>query len=166
MTKIIGIDPGLSKAGWGLIDVRSNNYILLDSGVIKTKSSDHISKRLADLCNNLEEVILKHKPTEAAIEHTFVNKNSKSTLLLATARGALISVPARLNLAVEEYSANMIKKAVVGFGHATKEQVIYMVKTILNTPNDITNDAADALAAAICCANNNKFLQTTAYAKK
>ena len=164
MSLILGIDPGLVSTGWAVVQAQANDLIYIDHGTIKTKSSDDISLRLGILSQKLEETVIKYQLSSAAIEHTFVNNNYKSALMLAMARGALISVPARHGLKVHEYSANVIKKAVVGFGHADKSQVQYMVKIILqNIPKqEIQNDAADALAIAITHANTNDFNTTFA----
>ena len=159
MTKILGIDPGLSRSGWGIIKATGNERLHIAHGVIKTTSQDITSLRLGHLCTSLEDIICTYKPQEVAIEQTFVNNNSKSALLLAMARGALMSIPARYNLIVHEYGANVVKKAVVGFGHADKAQVSYMVKLLLNYREALANDASDALAIGLCHSNTRQFIE-------
>ncbi len=146
---ILGIDPALQKTGWGVIESKGSSIKFIDSGLIKTNAKDSMAQRLAVLHHGLIAVIDKWKPCEAAIEETFVNKNPASALKLGQARGVLLCVPALKGLSVDEYSANKVKKSVVGSGHAAKQQVGMMVKTLLPSCGEISEDEADALAVAI-----------------
>ncbi len=159
--KILGIDPGLQKTGWGIIKSSGNSLQFVASGLIRTKPKDPLAKRLAFLHHNLIAVIDEWSPVEAAIEETFVNKNPASALKLGQARGVLLCVPAVKGLEVGEYSANKVKKSVVGSGHAAKQQVGMMIKTLLPTCGEVSEDEADALAVAITHAHyrtSNKAL--------
>ncbi|MGH1403122.1 MAG: crossover junction endodeoxyribonuclease RuvC [Alphaproteobacteria bacterium] len=147
--KIIGVDPGLQKTGWGIIESNGYNLRFVACGLIRTNSKEDLSKRLACLHHNLTAVLEEWNPKEAAVEETFVNKNPASALKLGQARGVLLAVPAINGIPVEEYSANKIKKSVVGSGHAAKEQVGMMVKTLLPACGTLKEDEADALAVAI-----------------
>ncbi|MDA0656212.1 MAG: crossover junction endodeoxyribonuclease RuvC [Proteobacteria bacterium] len=151
--RIIGLDPGLRNTGWGVIEVEDNRFRYVADGTVRPKTDQLLSWRLRDLHDGLAEAITEYAPDEAAVEETFVNKNPKSTLKLGEARGVVVLVPALAGLPVAEYSANRIKKAVVGAGHAGKEQVQMMVRRILPGCNFSSPDAADALAVAICHAN-------------
>lgn len=151
--KILGIDPGLQKTGWGLVQSQGNQLRFVASGLIKTNAKEPLPKRLAILHEGLADVIKAHHPDQAAMEEIFVNKNPSSTLKLGQARGALLTVPALYGLDVTEYATNKIKKSVVGSGHAAKQQIEMMVKTLLPTCGEITEDEADALAVAICHAH-------------
>lgn len=146
---IIGIDPGLQKTGWGLVYSKDNHIKFIASGLIKTKAQAPAAERLASLHLGLLEILQLHKPQTAAIEETFVNKNPASALKLGQARGILLATPAIYGIDVAEYSANKIKKSVVGAGHASKAQVSMMVKTLLPTCGELSEDEADALAVAI-----------------
>ncbi|HAA92559.1 MAG: crossover junction endodeoxyribonuclease RuvC [Rhodospirillaceae bacterium] len=151
--RIIGLDPGLRNTGWGIIEVESNRFRYVADGTVRPKSNQQLSWRLRDLHDGLAEAIAQYSPDEAAVEETFVNKNPKSTLKLGEARGVVVLVPALAGLPVAEYSANRVKKAVVGAGHASKEQIQMMVGRILPGCEFSSADAADALAVAICHAN-------------
>ncbi len=146
---ILGIDPGLQKTGWGIIRSEGSRLIFVSCGLIKTSSSESLAKRLATLHEGLADVVKNHSPDSAAIEETFVNKNPQSALKLGQARGALITVPALYGIEVAEYSANKVKKSVVGTGHASKDQIAMMIKTLLPTCGQVSEDEADALAVAI-----------------
>ena len=155
--KILGIDPGLQKTGWGVIEVKGNSMRPLGFGVIKSNSSDLLGKRLNDLFQGLCLVIDEFLPDEAAVEETFVNMNPGSTLKLGMARGIAMLAPAFKNLSVAEYAANKIKKSVVGVGHASKDQVMMMVARLLPSLGPVTSDAADALAIAITHSHYRSF---------
>lgn len=152
--RLLGLDPGLRNTGWGIIDARDNRLTFVACGVITTNSRDALSDRLSDLYRGIEEVIEAHRPHEAAVEETFVNKNAASTLKLGQARGISLLVPARSGLPVAEYPPNLVKKTVVGTGHATKDQVQMMVRTLLPGSTVTAADAADALAIAVCHAHH------------
>ena len=147
--KIIGIDPGLQKTGWGIIEKNGNALGYIASGLIKTNAKAPLAERLAHLHHELSSAITQHTPQTAGVEETFVNKNPASALKLGQARGVVLAVPAILDLPVGEYSANKIKKSVVGTGHASKEQIQMMIRTLLPASGKITEDEADALAVAI-----------------
>lgn len=149
MVKILGIDPGLQKTGWGVITVDGNRLQFIASGLIKTNAKADIAERLVALHEGLSIVIKLHTPNCAAIEETFVNQNPASALKLGQARGVLLAVPALHGLSVSEYGANKVKKSVVGSGHAAKQQMGMMIRVLLPTCGDISEDEADALAVAI-----------------
>ena len=153
MMRIIGLDPGLRNTGWGIIEVEANQFRYVADGTVRPKVAQQLAWRLRDLHDGLAEAIAEFVPDEAAVEETFVNKNPKSTLKLGEARGVILLTPALAGLPVAEYAANKIKKAVVGVGHAAKEQVQMMVRRILPGCVFSSPDAADALAVAICHAN-------------
>ena len=153
MMRIIGLDPGLRNTGWGIIEVEANRFRYVADGTVRPKVAQQLAWRLRDLHDGLAEAIAEFVPDEAAVEETFVNKNPKSTLKLGEARGVILLTPALAGLPVAEYAANKIKKAVVGVGHAAKEQVQMMVRRILPGCVFSSPDAADALAVAICHAN-------------
>jgi len=147
--RILGIDPGLQKTGWGLIESSGNSLRYVASGLIRSKPKEAMSERLATLYYGLVAVIEEYVPEEAAIEETFVNKNPASALKLGQARGVLLMVPAIKSISVAEYGANKIKKSIVGSGHAAKQQMGMMIKTLLPACGTLSEDEADALAVAI-----------------
>ena len=152
--RIIGIDPGLRRTGWGVIDVHGDTMCQVACGVCDTRASDILSERLKSIFLNLTDVLEKHRPGHAAVENTFVNKDATNTLKLGQARGICMLAPALRGLAVQEYAPNAVKKAVVGVGHATKDQVEYMVKLQLQDFKTVGSDSTDALAIAICYAGH------------
>ena len=152
--RLIGIDPGLQRTGWGIIDVEANRLRAVAAGVVRSTAGRGLAERLAELYTGLSAVIVTWQPAAAAVEETFVNKNPTSTLKLGLARGVVLLVPALAGLPVAEYPANLIKKSVVGAGHAGKEQVQMMVRMLLPGCLTETADAADALAVAICHAHH------------
>jgi crossover junction endodeoxyribonuclease RuvC len=152
--RLLGLDPGLRHTGWGVIEVAGNRLSYVADGVISTDDKSPLAARLAQLYDGLVALIREHRPEEAAIEETFVNVNPASTLKLGQARGIALLAPARAGLVVAEYPPNLIKKSVVGTGHAAKEQVQMMVKTLLPGARLNSPDAADALAVAICHAHH------------
>lgn len=149
MKRILGLDPGLQKTGWGLIVSEGNRLQFLNSGLIRTDSKASLAKRLAYLHHELLRILEQHKPDQAAVEETFVNKNPASALKLGQARGVILATPAIWGLDVAEYSANKVKKSVVGTGHANKDQVGMMIRTLLPSCGEVSEDEADALAVAI-----------------
>ena len=155
--RIIGIDPGLRKTGWGVIEANGDSVCQVANGTCDTKASDSLALRLKTIFEKLTKIVDLHYPDQAAVENTFVNKDAVNTLKLGQARGICMLVPALAGLEVEEYAPNAIKKAVVGVGHATKDQVEYMIK--LQFPNIKLNgaDATDALAVAICHASHMRY---------
>ena len=152
--RILGIDPGLQKTGWGIIESTGHNLSYIACGLIKSTASKTLPERLRQLDDGMCAVIENFMPEEAAIEETFVNNNAASSLKLGAARGVVMVVPARHDLVVGEYPANLVKKSVVGAGKAGKDQVGMMIKTLLPACGDIGEDEADALAVAICHAHH------------
>jgi crossover junction endodeoxyribonuclease RuvC len=148
--RVLGIDPGLQKCGWGVVDVDGNRLRFVACGLVKTLASLPLYARLAQIDEGLAKVAVLHKPSVAAIEETFMNNNAASALKLGAARGAAMLSAARAGLVVHEYAANLIKKSVVGTGHAAKEQVGMMIRTLLPASGKVGADEADALAIAIC----------------
>ena len=153
--KLLGLDPGLGRTGWGVITVDGNRLTHVANGVIRTDRRLALAGRLAQIYDGLSEVIGRYRPDEAALEETFVNRNPASALKLGQARGVVMLAAAGV-MPVAEYPPNVIKKSVVGAGHAAKQQVQMMVRMLLpgigETP--MGADAADALAAAICHAHH------------
>jgi len=152
--RIIGLDPGLQHTGWGVIDQDGSRLSFVACGRISSVASQALAERLAEIHAGLNAVIEQHQPEAAAVEETFVNKNPTSTLKLGLARGVALLTPALHKLQVYEYPANLIKKSVVGAGHAGKEQVQVMVRVLLPASQAGSPDAADALAVAICHAHH------------
>ncbi len=150
--RILGIDPGLRLTGFGVIDVQGRALRYVASGVIRIPPGS-LPPRLKSIHEGVSEVIAEYRPEIAVAEIVFVNVNPQSTLLLGQARGAAISAAVSRDLAVSEYTALQVKQAVVGKGHAKKEQVQEMVKRLLKLPGHPSPDAADALACAICHAH-------------
>ncbi|MGF7162192.1 crossover junction endodeoxyribonuclease RuvC [Rhodoligotrophos appendicifer] len=152
--RIIGIDPGLRKTGWGVIDVAGSRLIHVAHGTLKVNDAQSLAGRLLELHGQLVAVMEEWQPHEAAVEETFVNKDPRSTLKLGHARAIALLVPAAAGLSVAEYAPNAVKKAVVGAGHADKTQVHEMVQILLARCKVTGADAADALAVAITHAHH------------
>lgn len=148
-TRILGIDPGSRMTGFGVIDVINREQHYVASGCIKTQPNAPLVDRIHVIVTHIWEVIETYKPNQAAIEQVFVNVNPASTLMLGQARGAAIAALTTKELAVYEYTALQVKKAVVGHGKAAKEQVQHMVVTLLGLDGTPSSDAADALAVAL-----------------
>jgi crossover junction endodeoxyribonuclease RuvC len=151
--RVLGIDPGLRKTGWGLIEVAGTRVSHLANGVCESAGAD-MAARLLSLHDQLQAVVAGNAPDAAAVEQTFVNKDGAGTLKLGQARGVAMLVVARAGLAVGEYAPNAVKKAVVGVGHADKGQIAHMVRLQLPGVDLAGPDAADALAIAICHAHH------------
>lgn len=152
--RILGIDPGLQKTGWGIIDSEGHRLSFVACGLIKSTPSLSLPERLCQLDDGMVEVLSRFTPEQAAIEETFVNNNAASSLKLGAARGVAMVVPARQGLVVGEYPANLVKKSVVGAGKAGKDQVGMMIRILLPACGNIGEDEADALAVAICHAHH------------
>lgn len=152
--RILGIDPGLQKTGWGIIHSEGARLSYVASGLIKTNPKYNLAARLSTLHEQLSDVLKIHLPDQAAVEETFVNKNPASALKLGQARGVVLCVPSLYGLPVAEYGANKVKKSVVGSGHADKVQVGMMIRTLLPACGQISEDEADALAVAITHAHH------------
>ncbi|MAZ80596.1 MAG: crossover junction endodeoxyribonuclease RuvC [Rickettsiales bacterium] len=156
MKKIIGIDPGLTKTGIGIISVHNNQINFISSSTIYSKSNWDLADRLSHFYQELTKILDQYNPDIAAIEETFINVNPTSSLKLGHVRGALMLTIGLKNIKIYEYSTTAIKKSIVGVGRADKGQMQMMVKVLLPKANFKTEDEADALATAICC-NNYKF---------
>ena len=154
ITRIIGIDPGLRRTGWGIIDALGNSLKFVASGTVTSDGDMDLASRLCQLHDGLAEVVHSYTPDEAAVEQTFVNKDAVATLKLGQARGVVMLVPARAGLPVAEYAPNAVKKAVIGVGHGEKQQIHMMLKVLMPKATFVGNDAADALAIAICHAQH------------
>ncbi|CAN7274166.1 crossover junction endodeoxyribonuclease RuvC [Mesorhizobium sp. LjRoot246] len=158
--RIIGIDPGLRRTGWGIVESLGNSLRFIASGTVKSDDKAALATRLCQLHDGLAEILHTAMPHEAAVEQTFVNKDAVATLKLGQARGIAMLVPARAGLVVAEYAPNAVKKAVIGVGHGDKKQIHMMVKVLLPKAIFDTEHAADALAIAICHAHHR---QSVAY---
>jgi crossover junction endodeoxyribonuclease RuvC len=158
--RIIGIDPGLRRTGWGIVESLGNSLRFVGSGTIKSDEKATLAYRLCQLHDGLADVLHTAMPHEAAVEQTFVNKDAVATLKLGQARGIAMLVPARAGLVVAEYAPNAVKKTVIGVGHGDKKQIHMMVKVLLPKAAFDSEHAADALAIAICHAHHR---QSTAY---
>lgn len=148
--RILGLDPSLASTGWGIIDAENNRIRYVADGIVKTSAKEDAAQRLVELHQGICDIIEQYNPDEAAIEKVFLNMNPESSLKLGQARGVIMLAPARYGLNVAEYEPNKIKKAVVGVGHAQKDQVGMMIKVLLPGCKPKNNDSADALAVAIC----------------
>jgi crossover junction endodeoxyribonuclease RuvC len=154
LIRIIGIDPGLRRTGWGVVDSDGVRLVYVASGHVSSDAEDDLAYRLRAIFEGLSSVIASFKPHEAAIEETFVNENARATLKLGQARGMALLAPAVKGLAVAEYTPNLVKKSVVGAGHAEKRQIQAMIGFLLPKARFESADEADALAIAICHANH------------
>ena len=152
--RILGLDPGLGKTGWGLIEAEGNRLKHLANGQLKTDAKETLPKRLSHLATMIDALVTDHDPAAAAAEEIFVNKNPQSTLKLAQARGAILLSVARHGIEVGEYAPRLVKKAVVGTGTADKAQVHAMVSLLLPGVKIAGPDASDALAVAITHAHH------------
>lgn len=156
--RILGIDPGLRRTGWGVIESKGNSLHFIASGVVTSDDKAELAQRLCEIHDGLVDIVARYAPDEAAVEQTFVNVNPTSTLKLGQARGIALLVPARAGLQVAEYAPNAVKKAVIGVGHGDKAQIHMMVKVLMPRAIFKGDDAADALAIAICHAHNRSNL--------
>jgi crossover junction endodeoxyribonuclease RuvC len=152
--RVVGLDPGLRHTGWGVIDVAGNRLSHVADGVVHAPPDLPLAERLVVLFRQVSAVLERYRPDEAAVEESFVNKNPASTLKLGVARGVVLLAPAERGLKVAEYSTNLVKKSVVGAGHAEKGQIQLMVRRLLPGCATGSADAADALAVAICHAHH------------
>lgn len=152
--RLLGLDPGLRATGWGIVDADGNALSAVANGTVRADAKVPLSERLHFIFSEIGKVIVEHGPQECAIEETFVNKNPTSTLILGHARAAAMLAAAEAGLMVGEYTPNAVKKAVVGAGHADKQQIDAMVRMLLPGHVPHSADAADALAVAICHAHH------------
>jgi crossover junction endodeoxyribonuclease RuvC len=154
--RILGLDPGLRRTGWGVLTIEGSRLSHVAHGVISPVDTLPFAERLLFLFTAIEAVIAAHRPHEAAVEETFMANNAGSALKLGHARAAALIAPARAGLPVAEYAATVVKKAVVGTGGADKTQVAFMVRRLLPAAGDVSADAADALAVAILHAHSRR----------
>jgi crossover junction endodeoxyribonuclease RuvC len=147
--RILGIDPGLRNTGWGVVDTLGARLSFVACGSVHSDGKLTLADRLRQLHEQLVEVIHLHQPDEAAVEETFVNKDARATLKLGHARGIALLAPAQAGLQVAEYAPNLVKKTIVGAGHAEKDQIHMMVRVLLPRADPQSSDAADALAIAL-----------------
>ena len=154
MIRIIGIDPGLRNTGWGVIAAEGQRLSYVADGSVHSDAQAPLAERLMQIHSQLLDVIRNFEPDEAAVEETFVNINPKSTLLLGQARGAALATLAAARLKVQEFATRRVKQSVVGTGGADKTQVAFMVRRLLPKAGEVSADAADALAVAICGAHH------------
>jgi crossover junction endodeoxyribonuclease RuvC len=152
--RILGIDPGLRRTGWGLIEADGNRLIHVACGSVATSDKAALAERLVAIHDGLKAVIERYRPNEAAVEVTFVNSNAATTLALGQARGIAVLVPAQAGLVVAEYAPNLVKKSIVGTGHGEKAQVRMMIGILLPKAAPQSEDAADALAIAVTHAHH------------
>ena len=154
--RILGIDPGLRRTGWGVIDVAGNRLIFTACGSVATSDKGPLAERLVMIHDGLAAVIEQWSPDEAAVEATFVNKDASATLKLGQARGVALLIPARAGISVAEYAPNLVKKTIVGAGHCEKEQIRLMLRVLLPKADPPSHDAADALAIAVTHAHHRQ----------
>jgi crossover junction endodeoxyribonuclease RuvC len=152
--RLMGLDPGLRICGWGIVEADGNRLRHVAHGVVRSDDEAVLAERLAQLYRGLAQLIEAHQPDAAAVEETFVNRNPASAIKLGEARGIVLVVPALAGIPVAEYPANVIKKSLVGVGHANKHQVAAMIRMLLPGCGVEAADAADALAVAICHAHH------------
>ncbi len=154
--RILGIDPGLRRTGWGIVDAEGSRLMFVACGRIETDDGDSVARRLVTIHDGLTRVIARFQPDEAAAEATFVNKDATATLKLGQARGVALLVPAQARIPVAEYAPNLVKKTIVGTGHGDKAQIRMMVSVLLPKADATTDDAADALAIAVTHAHHRQ----------
>jgi crossover junction endodeoxyribonuclease RuvC len=160
--RILGIDPGLRRTGWGMVEILGNRLAFIGCGSVTTRDDDSLALRLVTIHDGLTRVLDEFRPDEAAVETTFVNKDARATLKLGQARGIAMVVPAKAGVPVAEYAPNLVKKSIVGAGHGDKAQVRMMVGVLLPKADPRTDDAADALAIAVTHAHHRQSVLLTA----
>jgi crossover junction endodeoxyribonuclease RuvC len=154
--RILGIDPGLRRTGWGVVEIAGNRLGFLACGSVTTREQDALAARLLAIHDGLMRILEEFRPDEAAVEATFVNKDAKATLKLGQARGIAMVVPAKVGVPVAEYAPNLVKKSIVGAGHGDKMQVRMMIGVLLPRADPSSDDAADALAIAVTHAHHRQ----------
>ena len=154
--RILGIDPGLRRTGWGVVGIAGNALSFLGCGSVTTRDADGLALRLLAIHDGLMRILEEFRPDEAAVEATFVNKDATATLKLGQARGIAMVVPARAGVPVAEYAPNLVKKSIVGAGHGDKTQVRMMIGVLLPKADPTSDDAADALAVAVTHAHHRQ----------
>ena len=165
MTRVLGIDPGSAATGWAVVSASGNRYSLIDAGVIRPRGEGRPA-RLADICRRLEEVLVRFEPAEAAVETAFSGRNPRSSIALAEARGAILAVLGAAPLTVTGYPPAEVKKSIVGNGNAEKEQIVFMVRQLLNLQKDPPTDAGDAMAVALTHLHLRRSARATLTARK
>jgi crossover junction endodeoxyribonuclease RuvC len=163
--RILGIDPGLRRTGWGMIAIEGNRLMFLACGSLATQDGAGLALRLLAIHDGLRRVVDEHAPDEAAVEATFVNKDASATLKLGQARGIAMLVPAIAGLPVAEYAPNLVKKTIIGVGHGEKGQIRMMIGVLLPKADPRTHDAADALAVAVTHAHHRQSILLRAAAR-
>jgi crossover junction endodeoxyribonuclease RuvC len=163
--RILGIDPGLRRTGWGVIAIEGNRLMFLACGSLATEDGAGLAIRLLAIHDGLRRVVDEHAPDEAAVEATFVNKDASATLKLGQARGIAMLVPAIAGLPVAEYAPNLVKKTIIGVGHGEKAQIRMMLGVLLPRADPRTHDAADALAVAVTHAHHRQSVLLKAAAR-
>ena len=156
IVRILGLDPGLRRTGWGLVTIEGTKLVFVACGTVASDQKDSLALRLTQLHAGISRIVRDFAPDEAAVEETFVNKDAQATLKLGHARAVALLVPALAGLPVAEYAANLVKKSVVGSGHADKRQIHAMVRVLLPKADPASDDAADALAIAITHAHHRR----------
>jgi crossover junction endodeoxyribonuclease RuvC len=156
--RILGIDPGLRRTGWGLVACEGNRLTYVACGTVETDSKAALAERLVVIHDGLHRVVAEFRPDEAAVEATFVNRDAVATLKLGQARGIALLVPARAGIPVSEYAPNLVKKTIVGAGHGEKAQIRMMIGVLLPRADPQSEDAADALAIAVTHAHHRQSL--------
>ena len=154
--RILGIDPGLRRTGWGVIASEGNRLVFLACGSLATQDGAALATRLLAIHDGLRRVVDEHAPDEAAVEATFVNKDASATLKLGQARGVAMLAPAIAGLPVAEYAPNLVKKTIIGVGHGEKAQIRMMISVLLTKADPKSHDAADALAIAVTHAHHRQ----------
>jgi crossover junction endodeoxyribonuclease RuvC len=154
--RILGIDPGLRRTGWGMVEIAGNRLGFIACGSVSTRDDDALAARLLAIHDGLMRILEEFRPDEAAVEVTFVNKDAKATLKLGQARGVAMVVAAKAGLTVAEYAPNLVKKSIVGAGHGDKAQVRMMIGVLLPKADPSSDDAADALAIAVTHAHHRQ----------
>ena len=154
--RILGIDPGLRRTGWGVVEIAGNRLGFIGCGSVTSNDRDDMATRLLAIHDGLTRILDEFQPDEAAVEATFVNKDAQATLKLGQARGIAMVVPAKAGVPVAEYAPNVVKKSIVGSGHGDKVQVRMMIGVLLPKADPATHDAADALAIAVTHAHHRQ----------
>ena len=160
--RILGIDPGLRRTGWGVVEIAGNRLGFVGCGSVLTDDRAALAVRLVTIHDGLMRILNEYRPDEAAVEATFVNKDATATLKLGQARGIAMVVPAKAGVPVAEYAPNLVKKSIVGAGHGDKTQVRMMIGVLLPKADPRTDDAADALAIAVTHAHHRQSVLLTA----
>jgi crossover junction endodeoxyribonuclease RuvC len=163
--RILGIDPGLRRTGWGIVEVEGNRLTYVGCGSVLSDDREALAIRLLAIHDGLVRIVEEFRPHEAAVEATFVNKDATATLKLGQARGIAMVVPARAGVPVAEYAPNLVKKSIVGAGHGDKAQVRMMIGVLLPKADPASHDAADALAIAVTHAHHRQSLVLQARVK-